>query len=101
MQAALRPLSMVVPIGYSQVARYGGDIIKFCGDAVMILWPAKHAAPRGVLQVRTLYLYRDESHSLLVAFKCTVSQTSSGLSDEARLVFHIIFCLHSVCSRSV
>ncbi|CAN0418259.1 unnamed protein product [Ascophyllum nodosum] len=34
------------------VARYGGDIIKFCGDAVMILWPAEHAAPRGVLQAR-------------------------------------------------
>lgn len=35
------------------VARYGGDIIKFCGDAVMIVWPSQHLAPRGVLQVTT------------------------------------------------
>ncbi len=33
------------------VARYGGDIIKFCGDAVMIVWPSEYNAPRGVLQV--------------------------------------------------
>ncbi|CAM9169930.1 unnamed protein product, partial [Scytosiphon promiscuus] len=32
------------------VARYGGDIIKFCGDAVMIIWPSESSAPRGVLQ---------------------------------------------------
>eukprot|EP00903_Cladosiphon_okamuranus_P010662 g10080.t1 len=36
------------------VARYGGDIIKFCGDAVMIVWPSEHTAPRGVLQANAM-----------------------------------------------
>lgn len=35
-----------------QVANYGGDIIKFCGDAVMIIWPGHASASKGVQQVR-------------------------------------------------
>ncbi|KAG5182449.1 nucleotide cyclase, partial [Tribonema minus] len=36
------------------VARYGGDIIKFCGDAVMILWPCDMDASQGVQQANAM-----------------------------------------------
>lgn len=48
------------------VARYGGDIIKFCGDAVMIVWPSEHSAPRGVLQVSE----RTRDNSSLENIRC-------------------------------
>lgn len=52
------------------VARYGGDIIKFCGDAVMIVWPSEHSAPRGVLQVRERANLgaRDSNHANITVY---------------------------------
>lgn len=48
------------------VARYGGDIIKFCGDAVMIVWPSESTAPRGVLQVRAVMSWTPDSKNARV-----------------------------------
>ncbi|CAM9364214.1 unnamed protein product, partial [Chrysoparadoxa australica] len=62
------------------VARCGGDIIKFCGDAVMILWPCELDAPQAMLQANAIMAAKCSLVMLQECGKYDVGKGSEAVS---------------------